>query len=143
MIEEKEGFILIYIFMPFLAWGVAGCLKFVINYLRFGRNAKTLIGYGGFPSTHTTILSSVVFLAGFKEGFATSVFSLGLGSLLILVIDAHGLRRKVGEQAKVLNRLQKDTILRERMGHSFLEISGGLFLGALLAYIGMIIIGSF
>lgn len=130
---------MIYIFMPFLAWSVAGCLKFVINYLRFGRKAKSLIGYGGFPSTHTTIMSSVVFLAGFREGFATPLFSLGLGALLVLVIDAHGLRRKVGEHARILNHLQNEQNLRERMGHSWLEILGGLVLGGLLGYAGWLL----
>lgn len=126
--------------MPFLAWGVAGCLKFVVNYIRFGRKAKSLIGYGGFPSTHTTIMSSVVFLAGFREGFETPLFSLGLGALLILVIDAHGLRRKVGEQAKILNNLQQQMVLRERMGHSWGEIIGGGVLGAILAMVGSVIV---
>ena len=130
---------MIYVLMPFLAWGTAGCLKFVINYLRFGKRAKSLIGYGGFPSTHTTIMSSVVFLAGFQEGFATPLFSLGMGALLVLVIDAHGLRRKVGEQAQVLNTLQDYKKLRERMGHSWKEICGGLVLGVLLGYAGSIL----
>ena len=125
--------ILIYVLMPFIGWGTAGCLKFAINYMRFGRKAKELIGYGGFPSTHTTILSSVVFLTGFKEGFATPLFSLGMGALLILVIDAHGLRRRVGEHAEVLNKLQDKTVLRERMGHSWFEILGGMVVGLLLA----------
>ena len=127
---------MIYVLMPFLAWCIAGCLKFVVNYIRFGNKAKSLIGYGGFPSTHTTIMSSVVFLAGFHEGFASALFSVGLGTLLVLVIDAHGLRRKVGEQAMVLNILQDEKVLRERMGHSWGEICGGLVLGALLGFIG-------
>lgn len=73
--------------------------------------------------------------AGFNEGFCTSVFSIGLGALLILIIDAHGLRRKVGKQAEIINQLQEKIYgdkfypLRERMGHSWLEIAGGLFLG--------------
>lgn len=127
---------MIYIFMPFIAWVTAGGIKFAINFFRFGRQAKNMIGYGGFPSTHTTIMSSVVFLTGFKEGFCTPLFSLGLGALLILIIDAHGLRRKVGEQAKLLNMLQKEKTLRERMGHTWCEIMGGLVLGMILGYIG-------
>ena len=127
--------------MPFIAWCVAGCLKFIINYMRFGRKAKSLIGYGGFPSTHTAIMSSVVFLIGFNNGFNTPLFSLGMGTLLILVIDAHGLRRKVGEHAKMLNQLQDGTQLRERMGHSWGEILGGLALGILLAYVGAVSLG--
>lgn len=131
---------MVYVLMPFFAWCVAGFVKYVINYIRFGKEAKALIGYGGFPSTHTTIMSSVVFLTGFREGFATPLFSLGLGALLILVIDAHGLRRKVGEQAKMLNRLQGENVLRERMGHSWGEIAGGIVLGVLLAKLGTMIV---
>lgn len=124
-----------YIFMPALAWVVAGCCKFLVNFMRFRKEAVSLIGYGGFPSTHTTILSSVTFLIGFREGFDTPVFSLGLGTLLILVIDAHGLRRKVGEHARILNELQEAVKVRERMGHSWVEIFGGLVLGIILAYL--------
>lgn len=129
-----------YILLPFVAWVLAGCTKFVVNYLLHGAQAKRLIGYGGFPSTHTTVLSSVVFFAGFNEGFCTSVFSLGLGVLLILIIDAHGLRRKVGKQAEIINQLQEKIYgdkfypLRERMGHSWLEIAGGLGLGFFLGF---------
>ncbi len=130
-----------YILLPFVAWLVAGCLKFFVNYLRHGSEAGKLIGYGGFPSTHTTVLSSVVFFTGFHEGFYTPIFSLGLGGLLILIIDAHGLRRKVGQQAQIINQLQYKLYgnninkLRERMGHSWLEILGGLALGFCLGYV--------
>lgn len=125
---------MVYLLLPFLAWIVAGCTKFFFNFIRFGKEAKKHIGYGGFPSTHTTILSSVVFFSGFQEGFQTPLFSVGLGALLILVIDANGLRNKVGTHAQVLNKLQQDVILREKMGHSWGEIAGGLGLGLLLGY---------
>ena len=134
-----------YILLPFAAWIAAGCAKFAINYLRHGARARQLIGYGGFPSTHTAVLSSVVFFAGFNEGFDTSVFSLGLGALLILIIDAHGLRRKVGRQAEVINQLQQKIYgdnfqpLRERMGHSWLEIAGGLLVGLVLGWCASIL----
>ena len=132
---------MMYILLPFLSWVIAGCCKFAVNTLRHGRAAKNLIGYGGFPSTHTTVLSSVVFFAGFQLGWQSPVFTLGLGALVILIIDAHGLRRKVGEQAAVLNRLQQKVdpehviLLRERMGHSWSEIGGGLALGAILGWL--------
>ena len=123
-----------YVLMPFVAWVAAGCLKFLINTVRSGKLAFNLIGYGGFPSTHTTVASSVAFLAGFTEGFDTPIFSIGLGFLIIVIIDAHGLRH-VGSQAKVLNRLQDFENLRERMGHTYFEIAGGIIFGALLAVI--------
>lgn len=130
-----------YVLLPFISWLVAGTCKFLIHMLRFGyAGAKKRIGYGGIPSTHTTILSSVVFLAGFTEGFATPMFSLGMGMLLILIIDAHGLRRKVGEQAQAIQVLyercqQEAPTLRTRMGHTWGEILCGLLLGVLLAFV--------
>lgn len=87
------------------------------------------------PSTHATIIASVVFVNGFARGFLTPEFSLGLGVLLLFMMDAHGLRRKVGAHARLLNRLQRAEILRERMGHSLPEIFSGLILGAILGYI--------
>lgn len=122
-----------YILLPFIAWGFAGGLKFSINTIRFGKNAKKMIGYGGFPSTHTTIVSSAVFLVGLTEGFNTPIFSMGLAFLLLVVIDAHGLRNKVGMQAKILNNIQNDIMLRESMGHKWYEIIGGLLVGFILA----------
>ena len=126
-----------FILLPFTAWAVSGTIKFLINFLRQGNitDAKKLIGYGGLPSTHTAIISSVVFLNGFSEGFYTPTFSLGLGVMLLFIMDAHNLRRKIGDHAKVLNTLQDKISLRERMGHTKLEIACGLTLGAILGYI--------
>ena len=101
--------------------------------MRFGKKkAGSLIGYGGFPSTHTTIVSSVVFLIGL-EATDFSVFGLGLAVLLVSIIDAHGMRQKIGEHSKILNSLQKNKLLREQMGHSWWEVFGGLLVGAILA----------
>lgn len=124
-----------YILLPLAAWVIAGSLKFLINSIRYGRAAREHIGYGGFPSTHTTVLAAVTFAIGFSEGFSTPLFMLAEGALVILVIDAHGLRRKVGEQARVLNRLELTARLREKMGHSYAEIAGGLALGAAIGYV--------
>lgn len=134
---------MIYFCLPFFAWGISGSVKFFVNALRSRslRGGKRLIGYGGFPSTHTATFSSVVFFVGLRLGFDTPIFTLGLGALLILIMDAHNLRRKVGAQARVINRLQRIVDpehvepLRERMGHSFLEIAGGLAVGFCVAYV--------
>ena len=123
-----------FILLPFVAWVVSGSLKFLVNEIRYGAGRK-LIGYGGLPSTHTTIISSAVFALGFSRGFETPEFSAGLAVMLLFIMDAHNLRRKIGEHAKVLNRLQREEILRERMGHSWLEIFCGLILGAAIGFI--------
>ncbi len=129
-----------YALMPMIGWFVAGTLKFMINYIRFQKQAVNLIGNGGFPSTHTTVMSSTVFLIGFSEGLSSSVFGLGIAVLMITVIDALGIRRAVGRQASAINRYlvvqnNNEPVLRERQGHSPIEVLGGLVLGVLLAYL--------
>ena len=126
-----------YFLLPFAAYLISGTLKFLTNAIRSGsfQNAKKLIGYGGLPSTHTTILSSAVFFYGFSESFFTPTFTLGLAVLMLFIMDAHNLRRKIGEHAEVLNQLQNKKILRERMGHTKLEIACGLILGICIGYV--------
>ena len=126
-----------YILLPFVAWVVSGTLKFLINSLRNGgfTEGKKLIGYGGLPSTHTSIISSAVFFYGFSEGFFNPTFTLGLSVMMLFIMDAHNLRIKVGKHAEVLNTLQDKVKLRERMGHTWLEIICGLILGTVIGYV--------
>ena len=136
-----------YFALPFVAWLVCGSLKFVVNFFRSGksiRKARHWIGYGGFPSTHTAVLSSAVFFVGFSLGFDTPVFTFGLGTLVILLMDAHGLRRKVGVQANAINASRRfvgmeAAPLRARMGHSWPQLGGGLAVGAVLGYAATLI----
>ncbi|MBC8016716.1 MAG: divergent PAP2 family protein [Sporomusaceae bacterium] len=129
-----------YALTPIIAWFAAGTLKFIVNYIRFSRQAVGLIGNGGFPSTHTTVISSTVFLIGLTEGMTAPVFGLGVAVLMITIIDALGIRRAVGKQASVINRhiLPGNTTepaLRERQGHNPVEVLGGLVLGFIVAYL--------
>lgn len=126
-----------YFLLPFVAWIVSGSLKFLINSIRAGglSEGKKLIGYGGLPSTHTTIISSAVFFYGFSEGFFNPTFTLGLSVMMLFIMDAHNLRIKIGKHAEVLNKLQNEIVLRERMGHKWIEIFCGLILGMFLGYI--------
>lgn len=128
-----------YALIPLIAWFAAGTIKFMVNFIRFRRQAVNLIGNGGFPSTHTTVVSSVVFLIGFCEGMAAPVFGLGVAVLMITIIDALGIRRAVGKQASAINRYilpgnTTEPLLRERQGHHPGEVLGGLVLGLILAY---------
>ena len=55
-----------YLITPFFAWLVAGCAKFAINTLRAKRLAFDLIGYGGMPSNHSSIVSSAAAIIAFN-----------------------------------------------------------------------------
>ena len=51
-----------YALTPFLAWLVAGVSKFIINSIKAKQLAFGLIGYGGLPSNHSAIVSSMATL---------------------------------------------------------------------------------
>lgn len=122
-----------YALTPFLAWLVAGVLKFTINSIKAGQLAFGLIGYGGLPSNHSAIVSSVAALIAFKEGLEHPAFGVALALAFIVMLDANSLRRQVGKHAEAINQLNADrpatTLLRERMGHTRIEIAAGILVG--------------
>jgi uncharacterized protein len=133
-----------YIITPFIGWLAAGTLKFLVNYIRFGKEAFHLVGNGGFPSTHTTVVTSTIMLIGFAEGFSTPIFGLGVAFLYITIIDATGIRRTVGKHATVINEklFNKERVLRERQGHNMVEVLGGMALGSLVGFLMNLLMNS-
>lgn len=72
-------------------------------------------------------------LVALREGVGHPAFGVAVTLAFIVVLDANGLRRQVGKQAAALNALGGDRVLRERMGHSRLEILAGIAVGAAVA----------
>jgi len=126
---------LAYVAAPIIGYLGAGTLKFVINSVIARRLAFRQIGLGGMPSTHTTIVASATALTAFRAGIGTPVFSLAVAVMMIVIIDAVDLRRKIGQHARALQRLMPDGSrmeLRERVGHSPAEILAGVVLGIVI-----------
>lgn len=119
---------------PFVGWFVAGTLKFVINTVRARSLAWGQIGYGGMPSTHTTIVTTTAVLIGLREGWNTPACAVALALAFIVILDASSLRRQIGLQARLLNTLLADDpghrAIRERLGHHWTEVLGGLIVGS-------------
>lgn len=126
-----------YLLTPFLAWLVAGGLKFMINSLRAGRLAFSLIGYGGLPSNHSAIVSSMAALIAFKEGIGHPAFGVAVTVAFVVMLDANSLRRQVGRHAEAINRIAASSsghdALRERIGHTRIEIVAGVLTGIAVA----------
>ncbi|HZH28444.1 MAG TPA: divergent PAP2 family protein [Azospirillaceae bacterium] len=124
---------------PVAGYLAAGSLKFAINTLKEGRLAFGRIGLGGIPSTHTTIVWTTCWLLGLKVGFGTPWFAVALTLAVIVMIDAMDLRRKVGLHAAALKTLYPaDPVvqaLRERMGHSPVEVLAGVATGGVCALV--------
>lgn len=123
-----------YLLTPFIAWLVTGGCKFLINSLKVRRLAFDLIGYGGMPSNHSAIVSSMVMLIALREGVDHPAFGVAITLAFIVTLDASSLRKQVGLHAEAINALRSDDFkkLRVRMGHSRVEILAGLFVGGLV-----------
>lgn len=121
-----------YLITPFFAWLVAGCAKFAINTFKAKRFAFDLIGYGGLPSSHSSLVSSAAAIIAFNEGFQEPALVVALALAFLVILDANSLRQQVGKHAKAINVLNnKNTVsvLRERMGHTRIEILAGIVTG--------------
>ena len=122
-----------YLLTPVLTWLVVGPIKFLINSARQRRWAFNLVGNGGFPSNHSAVVSSMATLIALREGIGHPAFGVAVTLCFIVIIDANSLRQHVGRQAAAINRLAQGgegfKALRERMGHTLVEIGGGIVTG--------------
>jgi acid phosphatase family membrane protein YuiD len=127
---------LTYLLTPLLTWLVVGPIKFLINSARQRRWAFNLVGNGGFPSNHSATVVSMATLIALREGMGHPAFGVAVTLCFIVMIDANSLRQHVGRQAAAINRLAAGKsdfkVLRERMGHTLVEISGGIVTGILM-----------
>lgn len=123
-----------YIITPFFAWLIAGSAKFFLNSIKAKSAAFKQIGYGGFPSNHTSIVTSIAWLIAIKEGVESPALGVAVALSFIVILDATSLRVKVGAHAKRLNMMTpEEAPLRERVGHSPIEILGGILTGLFTA----------
>lgn len=129
----------LYMAVPFISWFIAGLCKFFFNSYIHRKLAFNLIGYGGMPSNHSAIVSSIAAYIGFVDGINNPVFGLAVANAFIIMLDANSLRRQVGRHAAAINILLADDPkfikLRERMGHSVSEIFIGMLVGISVAFL--------
>lgn len=129
---------IIYLVTPLLTWLAVGPIKFLINSARQRRWAFNLVGNGGFPSNHSAVVTSMATLIALREGMQEPAFGVAVTLAFIVMIDANSLRQHVGRQAAAINRLagadSGHKTLRERMGHTLVEIAGGICTGIAMGF---------
>lgn len=127
-----------YALTPFAAWLIAGCSKFTINSIKAKRLAFGLIGYGGLPSNHSAIVTSAAAMIAIREGGDHPAFGVAIALAFVVMLDANSLRRQVGRHAEAINLLNQNSekkALRERMGHTRIEIGAGITVGIFSAWL--------
>lgn len=133
------------------AWVLAQASKIFLNFLLEKKwDFSLLVSSGGFPSSHTAIVSALAISIGKVEGWDSALFAIAVALAVIVMYDAAGVRRAAGNHARVINYLvewmrqhQADRLaynlqeerLKELIGHTPFEVFGGAILGGALGLI--------
>ena len=94
---------------------------------------KDLIVTGGMPSAHSALVGSLTTIIWLNDGF-TALFFAVLTFSLIVLRDAMGVRKSVGEEGRIIEKLIKSEKIKVKnfhysLGHNFKEIAVGLSIG--------------
>lgn len=129
----------------FIAWLIAQILKIITHYIQHKELDLTrIVGSGGMPSSHSSLVMGISSGIGIKYGWGSDLYVLSLIFSVIVMYDASGVRRSVGKQAIILNRIIKNLYqhkkiqeakLKEFVGHTPKEVFAGALLGILTAQI--------
>lgn len=131
-------FLRTYLFLvPVIAMVLCECTKVAVEYSRTGKWSQGLFQPGGMPSTHSAFVTSLLIVIARRLGVESTEFAIAFVFACVVWYDAISLRKSVGEQAELLNRLQQFRHLRERVGHSILEVLGGILFGAAVTTVGI------
>lgn len=126
------------------AWLIGQFAKLPGYYL-FHRKWKWAIIFspGGFPSSHSCLMTATALSIGLFNGFNTPIFGLAVAVSMIVIYDATGVRRQAGLHAKMINEIIGEIFagqpipqkqLREVLGHTPIEAIAGIILGIMIAW---------
>ena len=138
---------------PVIGWCVAQILKVLINSAMTRKwNWERVVGGGGMPSSHSSTVGALATAACINYGAASFEFAISAVFAIIVMYDAMNVRLETGKQGAILNILIKnedikakldetsrdkwtETILKEYVGHTPIQVLVGLLLGIAIGYI--------
>lgn len=152
MMEIISGILGNYVIrVTFASWLTAQILKTIIDFvLTKDFTAERLVGAGGMPSSHSALVVALVISVAKQCTVSSTEFAIALALAGIVMYDAMGVRRAAGEQAKIINIIVDEWLdkiykydkeqpqikqLKEMLGHTPLEVIGGIIVGVVVASI--------
>lgn len=141
------------IWVSFSALLAAQFLKPFVHYIRTKQwKFQLMFDSGGFPSSHSSMVSALVLSVGLVERFSSTIFAVTVVFAFIVMYDAANIRFYAGRNIQTTRQLIRDLkandihspILdnpiydaptKEILGHSWLEVINGAVLGLIIALI--------
>ncbi|MFC1956344.1 divergent PAP2 family protein [Chloroflexota bacterium] len=140
--------------IPLCSWAIAQLLKVVVILIQKKQlDLRYLVGSGGMPSSHSAFVTSLATSIALLEGLGSVAFAISTIFALVVIYDAAGVRRSVGQQSVVLNRIIRELRdhrpfvelgrdLREFVGHTQLQVIIGVFIGIVFTWLWLAIAGA-
>ena len=140
--------------IPVCSWAIAQLLKVVIILIQKKQlDLRYLVGSGGMPSSHSAFVTSLATSVALLEGLGSVAFGISAIFALVVIYDAAGVRRSVGQQSVVLNRIIRELRdhrpfvelgrdLREFVGHTQLQVVIGVLIGIVFSWSWLAIAGA-
>lgn len=136
---------------------IAQLLKPFVHYIQTGEwKFSLLFESGGFPSSHTALVIGLSFALGLQSNFVSNEFFISAVFSLTVIYDAANVRYYSGQNIKLTKQLINDVelllktnfdnpIYQEKiklvLGHKWVEVFGGIFLGILTSSLLYLFIG--
>jgi acid phosphatase family membrane protein YuiD len=129
----------IFIILPLIVTVFTQVIKVIVKAIQRGRlEMSDYFAWGGFPSSHIALVSSLCTGIALWAGLFSPEFAIALVFSVIVARDALGLRMFVQQHSLAINylrsRLPKDEqkkipLQQEHVGHTSLEALGGAVIG--------------
>ncbi len=130
---------------------LAQILKPLVHYCKTKEwDIDKILESGGFPSSHSALVTSLTISVGIQERFSSTLFAVTAAFSIIVLYDAANVRYYSGQNIKITQQLIKDlqkfenldlsspiykTKVKEVLGHKWIEVAGGVILGALIVLV--------
>ena len=140
--------------IPICSWAIAQLLKVIIILIQKRQlDLRYLVGSGGMPSSHSAVVSALATSVALIQGLGSVAFGISAILALVVISDALGVRRSVGQQSMVLNRILRELRLRrpiaelghdlrEFIGHTQFQVIVGVLLGVVVVWLWLTIEGA-
>lgn len=130
--------------LPIAVWCLIQIIKIIIDLVAAKRlNFAALRSAWWFPSVHSWIAASITTVMLFEHWVNSTAFALAFCFSFLFWYDAANVRYEAGQHAKFLKKIgeelwwildigYKTSLLKERLGHTFIEVMWWIVIGAWL-----------
>jgi acid phosphatase family membrane protein YuiD len=136
--------------LPIIAGAIAQSIKLFTQQEGKKLALKNILAYSGMPSGHSAMVVSLTTIIGLEEGISNPLFAISVIIAIVVIRDALGIRRYLGQHGSILNILVKDLKedqlldesyphLLEKVGHTPTQVLVGITLGFVVSLIGYFI----